>query len=136
MKVPTQQNGRTQTIRRLLPTNCLSVFDHFAVLVLKGLQFQFINRSQIKIFDQYIYSQGNVMASRNLLPANEIIIYCCYQNLTYFSSQRIRPCAISYLLRMNWPRLIFVWAWAYLSWSFSLIGTVGINLNPLVPGVH
>ena len=28
---------RTQTIRRLLPTNCLSVFDHFVGLVLKGL---------------------------------------------------------------------------------------------------
>ena len=27
----------TQTSRRLWPTNCLSVFDHFAGLVLKGL---------------------------------------------------------------------------------------------------
>ena len=27
----------TQTIRRLLPTNCLSVFDHFVELVLKWL---------------------------------------------------------------------------------------------------
>ena len=29
----------TQTIRRLLPTNCLSVFDHFVGLALKGLRF-------------------------------------------------------------------------------------------------
>ena len=28
----------TQTIRRLLPTNCLSVFDHFLGLALKGLR--------------------------------------------------------------------------------------------------
>ena len=27
----------TQAIRRLLPTNCLSVFDHFVGLALKGL---------------------------------------------------------------------------------------------------
>ena len=27
----------TQTIRRLLPTNCLSASDHFVVLVLEGL---------------------------------------------------------------------------------------------------
>ena len=27
----------TQTIRRLLSTNCLSVFDHFVDLALKGL---------------------------------------------------------------------------------------------------
>ena len=26
-----------ETIRRLLPTNCLSVFNHFVGLVLKGL---------------------------------------------------------------------------------------------------
>ena len=28
---------QTKTIRRPLPTNCLSVFNHFVVLVLKGL---------------------------------------------------------------------------------------------------
>ena len=28
---------RTQAIRRLLPTNCLSMFDHFVGLTLKGL---------------------------------------------------------------------------------------------------
>ena len=28
----------TQTIRRLLPTKCLSVFDHFVGLGLKGLK--------------------------------------------------------------------------------------------------
>ena len=27
----------TQTIRRLMPTNCLIVFDHFVGLALKGL---------------------------------------------------------------------------------------------------
>ena len=32
----------TQTIRRLLPTNCLSVFDHFVGLLLKGLMFFFV----------------------------------------------------------------------------------------------
>ena len=28
----------TQTVRQLLPTNCLSVFDHFVLLALKGLR--------------------------------------------------------------------------------------------------
>ena len=28
----------TQTIRRLLPTNCLSVFDHFVGFALTGLK--------------------------------------------------------------------------------------------------
>ena len=31
----------TQTIRRLLSTNCLSVFEHFVRLALKGLKIQF-----------------------------------------------------------------------------------------------
>ena len=33
----------TQTIRRLLPTNCLTMFDHFVRLALKGLK-QYENR--------------------------------------------------------------------------------------------
>ena len=32
----------TQTIRQLLPTNCLSVFDQFIGLALKGLDDLFI----------------------------------------------------------------------------------------------
>ena len=30
--------SNTQTVRRLLPTNCLNVFDHFVGLALKGLK--------------------------------------------------------------------------------------------------
>ena len=30
-----------QTIRRLLPKNCLSVFDHFVGLALKGLTIRY-----------------------------------------------------------------------------------------------
>ena len=43
----------TQTIRQLLPTNCLSVFDHFVQLALKGLKYlwSFVNNMQEKIND-------------------------------------------------------------------------------------
>ena len=34
---PHKMVKRTQTIRRQQPMNCLSVFDHFAGLTLKGL---------------------------------------------------------------------------------------------------
>ena len=37
MHQPNQMVKQSQTIRRQLPTNCLSVFDHFLELVLKGL---------------------------------------------------------------------------------------------------
>ena len=35
---PHKMVQHAQTIHRLLPTNCLSVFDHFAGLALKGLR--------------------------------------------------------------------------------------------------
>ena len=35
---PHKMVKHTQTIRWLLPTNCLSVFDHFVELALKGLK--------------------------------------------------------------------------------------------------
>ena len=34
---PHKMVKHTQKIRRLLPTNCLSAFDHFVLLALKGL---------------------------------------------------------------------------------------------------
>ena len=37
----------TQTIRRLLPTNCLSVFDHFVGSGLKGLRKKIIKINTI-----------------------------------------------------------------------------------------
>ena len=40
----------TQTIRRLFPVNCLSVFDHFVALALKGLLSK-VNPSNFTDFD-------------------------------------------------------------------------------------
>ena len=39
----------TQTIRLLLPTNCLSVFDHFVKLALKGLRTVWKRHPQITL---------------------------------------------------------------------------------------
>ena len=36
--VPSTKSGQTQSIYRPLPKNCLSVFDHFVGLTLKGLK--------------------------------------------------------------------------------------------------
>ena len=43
---PNKMVKQTQTIRQLLPTNCLSVFDHFVGSALKGLTFPFGHRLQ------------------------------------------------------------------------------------------
>ena len=42
---PTKKVRHSQTTRRLLPTNCLSVFDHSVDLSLKGLTCKFVDNS-------------------------------------------------------------------------------------------
>ena len=44
----------TQTIRRLLPTNCLSVIDHFVKLALKGLKYNIIIALCLSVNYKYI----------------------------------------------------------------------------------
>ena len=44
----------TQTIRRFLPTNCLSVFDHYVGLALKGLN-SLINMTSISMLKKWNY---------------------------------------------------------------------------------
>ena len=50
---------QTQTIRRLLPTNCLSVFDHFAGLALIGLRL-FIQKLSLSV-GIYAYPQSDCL---------------------------------------------------------------------------
>ena len=53
--VPISQNGQThQTIRRKLPTNCLSVFDHFVGLALEGLNVD-LTLILLPILGQFLY---------------------------------------------------------------------------------
>ena len=42
ISAPTPQNVQTHSIRRQQPTTCLSVFDHFVGLALKGLRWRFL----------------------------------------------------------------------------------------------
>ena len=73
---------RTQTIRRLLPKNCLSMFDHFVGLALKGLK---------KVLNQYFVSR-----------TAEII--CCYDILenTILGIVKKSPLTSLHPLRANY----------------------------------
>ena len=47
---------QTQTILRLLPTNCLSVFDHFVGFARKGLETQvFPNKTSLTILYHFYF---------------------------------------------------------------------------------
>ena len=54
----------TQTIHRLLPTNCLNVFGHFVGLVLNGLKrnwnFDFLGPRIWEIVSDYIKKSNNL----------------------------------------------------------------------------
>ena len=53
---PQKMVKHTQRIHRLLPTNCLRVFDHFVRLALKGLTFYHVLLSGIDgNYDQDIF---------------------------------------------------------------------------------
>ena len=58
-----------QTIRRLLPTNCLGVFDHFVGLVLKGLSFQWIQNTQFLYCKDF--KQWKIQNCRKVLKARD-----------------------------------------------------------------
>ena len=53
-------NKHTQTIRLLLPTNCLSVFDRFMGFTLKGL-------THIRPILHFIYTPSKYQKSRGFL---------------------------------------------------------------------
>ena len=52
-----------QTIRRLLATNCLSVFDHSVRLVLKGLRNSFVNKNKSMNEKKYFHSNFRFLCS-------------------------------------------------------------------------
>ena len=51
---PHKMIKHTQKIRRLLPTNCLSVFDHFVRLALKGLGTKSSVTQSISLFSKLL----------------------------------------------------------------------------------
>ena len=60
----------TQTICRLLPTNCLSVFDHFVGLALKGLNCEKLTYDDMavlcKCVNGVIYMKFYIYMSREI----------------------------------------------------------------------
>ena len=71
---PHKMVKHTQTIRRLLPTNCLSVFDHFVELALKELRK--LHRStnvffNIKHLHKRTFKMANVSHVSIYMPMNK-----------------------------------------------------------------
>ena len=79
----------TQTIRRQQPTNCLSVFDHFVRLALKGLKaivnpsFNIPLKKNISTFSEWIMCASFRCSVLEIDP--ESIYYPC--DLKYYTNQ-------------------------------------------------
>ena len=77
---------QTRTIRRQQPTNCLSVFDHFAELALKGLtvhakKFSMLHRKKTKSGN---IKKINLESWLGKLIIIQVIfgeVYYCYTNI-------------------------------------------------------
>ena len=80
---------RSNTLKQFvtkLPTNCLSVFDHFVGLVLKGSIFAI--KSWIVNFTEFILTKGRFKRSQNNLGAvsEHFLEYCLWEKTYYFYS--------------------------------------------------
>ena len=75
--MPTPQNGQalTQTICWLLPTNCLSVFDHFVRLALNGLKN--VKRKQLKLKSDEINRVLNYIVTENITSTSRLLKAAC-----------------------------------------------------------
>ena len=62
----------TQTIRRKQPTNCLSVFDHFVGLVLKGIR---SNKTVSESLNNYVKKWSKFLKKQIYVCA---ICYCLF----------------------------------------------------------
>ena len=81
----------TQTIRRLLPTNCLSVFNHFVELTLKRLKFVF------RIF--YWPGQFTNKLKANIKKSAKIIkVFDFYVAILYSTKEKHIALSINYLV--------------------------------------
>ena len=72
----------TQTICRLLPINCLSVFDHFTGLTPKGLKTQ--NHLRFKVYFSEKEAKFNLFISNFIFLYGGTLIYAYYDFIVIF----------------------------------------------------
>ena len=67
----------TQTIHRQKPTNCLSVFEHFVTLALKGLisRMKLTNRTLMKNYYEVISGYIFILQKHFLLTCSELWVH-------------------------------------------------------------
>ena len=72
----TKWSKHAQTICRLLPTNCLSMFDHFVRLALKGLKLKCRwwegNKNWLDLSNISSYSRNNAYAAEEYLELSRM----------------------------------------------------------------
>ena len=83
----------TQTIRRLLPTNCLSVLDHFVGLALKSLlSNKYNNTFSASFSDSILIPLSNLkkrktdMVTQSVFTCSKLTIETIKQGLKYVPS--------------------------------------------------
>ena len=73
----------TQTIRRLLPTNCLRVFNHFVGLACKGLKGKDIIMNSILVETLLVQGVDEQEKNTEIIVLNVVKVYLKYLKLKY-----------------------------------------------------
>ena len=105
----------TQTIRRLLPTSCLSVFDHFVEFALKGLSEEVSSLKNIFHFilpaKNFIIRSPSFLASQVFDPSKYFHMkknkarYCLHFFLQYHKTFLWIPRNIFWKIDVSWKKI-------------------------------
>ena len=118
---------RAQTIRRQQPTNCLSVFDHFAGLALKRLRIYLVDGNKSTVFGGFVQvyyrNQPKTSLVQCVLSHGQLIIVHVdhlWQNVTL---KRLwgsiwPPCGFSKNVSSTDTFLILSHSKSHISWKF------------------
>ena len=71
---PHKMVKHTKTIRRLLPTNCLNVFDHFMGLALKRLKETLQHRSSFMNFAKFLHIFYGTPLDDDCLTVRQLLV--------------------------------------------------------------
>ena len=103
---PCKTFKRTQAIRWLLPTSCMSVFDHFG-----GVGSETINYFRQKALSKM---SGNVLVTLLVSGYDYLIFVIFFFFFSVFTASR----AIQWY---DWSTIIAAWLWTYLFYTYWIV---------------
>ena len=107
---PTNWSNTLKQFVSKLPTNCLNVFDHFVILVLKGLSFTMKLYCRNNIWENlFIIYATRVIGSLSLKNLKYFEVYLIFFNFLRFQKLKIFNWSIPHQVFRNHPIVYLHW---------------------------